>query len=179
MTNLTIRELTAEDIADIANYWLDSEPAFLESLGVDLAKLPSREELTGALHAQLAKPIEERQSYCLIGEADGRAIGHCNTNPTTFGEEAWMHLHLWRPDARRRGLGTRLVRESVKRFFEALHLKRLYSEPMSSNEAPNRTLAKLGFELVKEYVTVPGSICYEQSVKLWLMTRERFAATGP
>lgn len=178
MTTLTIRELTEADIPAIARYWLDSEPEFLESIGVDLAKRPSRDQLADGLRSQLAKPLHERQSYCLIWEADGVAIGHCNTNPTLFGKEAWMHLHLWEARARRRGVGTQLVQGSMGRFFDVLRLERLYCEPMAANAAPNRTVAKLGFELVKEHVTVPGSICSEQAVKLWVMTRERFIASG-
>ena len=42
------------------------------------------------------------------------------------------------------------------------------------NPAPNKTLARVGFEFVKEYVTVPGSINFEQPVNRWEMTREKY-----
>lgn len=41
---------------------------------------------------------------------------------------------------------------------------------MRSNPAPNKTLKKAGFELVKEYVTTPGPINFEQPVKLWCLS---------
>ena len=55
-------------------------------------------------------------------------------------------------------------------FFEKLKLRRLFSEPYALNEAPNKTLKKVGFELVKEYTTIPGSLNFEQPVKRWEMT---------
>jgi RimJ/RimL family protein N-acetyltransferase len=61
-------------------------------------------------------------------------------------------------------------------FFDSLQIKRLYSEPYALNEAPNKTLERAGFELEKEYITTPGSLNFEQPVKRWVMTKERFAA---
>ena len=41
----------------------------------------------------------------------------------------------------------------------------LYAE----NPGPNRTLAKLGFRLIKRYRTVPGIINFEQEVNRYVM----------
>jgi len=35
-------------------------------------------------------------------------------------------------------------------------------------------MEKLGFEFIKEYITVPGWINFEQSVKHWELTLEKF-----
>jgi RimJ/RimL family protein N-acetyltransferase len=172
---LTTREMTAADVPAIARYWLGSDAAHLEGMGVDLAKLPREESLTAGLYEQLSLPVAERHAYCLVWVVDGVAVGHCNTNPTVYGREAWMHLHLWSREHRRRGLGVALLRITLPRLFEALALERLYSEPYAHNPAPHRALERVGFELVKEYVTVPGAINFEQPVKQWCMTRARLA----
>lgn len=64
-------------------------------MGVDVGKMPSEEKLLQMLLEQLNTPIERKTSYGIIWENNGRSIGHCNTNPTVYGKEAKMHLHLW------------------------------------------------------------------------------------
>lgn len=173
-TQLTVRELQETDIDFIASYWMQAEPAALLAMGADQNKMPSRDQFIHMLQGQLKLPLEQKRSYCLIWEANGSPIGHCNTNPTVFGEEAFMHLHLWHKEVRNRNLGTRLVQLSLRHFFEKLQLKRLFSEPYALNPAPNKTLEKAGFRLEKEYVTTPGSLNFEQPVKRWILTREDF-----
>lgn len=85
-----------------------------------------------------------------------------------------MHLHLWKNDLRKTGLGTELVKMTLFYFFEKLNLKILYCEPSALNPAPNKTLKKTGFEFVKEYITTPGFLNFEQKVNLWELTYEKF-----
>ena len=167
MSDFKIRELELQDIPFICDYWLNASPEFLTGMGVDLDKLPTREGLTTVLTSQIAKPNREKQSYALIGVLDGTAIGHCNVNPFEFGKTATMHLHIWNDNNRGRGIGEQLVRQSVQRFFEVLKVDEIYSEPYALNLAPNKTLKKCGFNLIKTYTTIPGSLNFEQKVNRW------------
>lgn len=169
-----VRELTAADIPFIVRYWTESQPAHLAAMGVDLLKVPPAEALAAGLQKQLGVPYEEKSAYCLIAEVDGTAIGHCNTNPTQFGGEAYMHLHLWQGVSRGQGLGSQMVLGALPYFFGNLQLHTLYSQPYARNEAPSRTLQKVGFAFDKEYITVPGSLNFEQPVKRWVLTRARY-----
>jgi RimJ/RimL family protein N-acetyltransferase len=171
---LSVKEIQPTDIDAIAQYWLGAESSFLISMGVDLNKLPTRDQLTRILLEQIKAPIEEKKSYCIIWQVDGKPIGHSNTNPTVFGAEAYMHLHLWDAKVRKRGFGAELVKMTLPYFFENLKLKKLISEPYSLNPAPNKTLQKVGFEFVKEYTTTPGSLNFEQIVKRWELSYEKF-----
>jgi RimJ/RimL family protein N-acetyltransferase len=171
---LSVRELRTEDIDAIADYWLHADRTYLEGMGVDVAKMPRREEWTEMLTGQLATPLKEKQSYALIWEVDGAAVGHSNINKILFGREAYMHLHLWKPQVRKKGYGVQLVRLSLPWFFNRYELQTLYCEPYALNPAPNRLLERAGFHPVKEYVTTPGWINFEQPVRLWAMSREEF-----
>lgn len=171
---LSIRELQHSDIPLFLNYWFGSDESFLKGMGLDVSKLPSREKFASMLETLLATPVEQRMSYCIVWLQDGKPVGHCNTNPTSFGEEAKMHLHLWHSAERRKGLGTELVRMTLPRFFNDLQLKTLWCEPYALNPAPNKTLEKAGFEFIKEHITIPGAFNFEQPVKQWRMTREQF-----
>lgn len=171
---LSVRELRSDDIEAISNYWLGADPAFLEGMGVDLAKLPKREEWHQMLTEQLATPLKEKKSYALIWEVDGQAVGHSNINKIVFGQEAYMHLHIWNPEVRKKGYGVQFIRLSLPYYFTNYELQVLYCEPYALNAAPNRTLKQAGFHPLKEYVTTPGWINFEQPVRLWAMSRKEF-----
>lgn len=171
---LDIRPLELKDIPLIADYWLNSKPKLLEAMGVDLDKLPSRQDLIKGLTAQLDKPLKERQTYALIWLLKGLPIGHCNVNPFTFGEEAYLHLHIWQSTYRGKGIGAQLVQLSIIHFFDKLELKRIISEPYALNPSPNKTLAKLKFKKIKTYRTIPGSLNFEQEVNRWEIQKNQF-----
>lgn len=172
--SLSVREMQKKDIPLIVRYWLKSDPDFLTGMGVDLDKVPKKEALTKMLSAQIETPIPEKTSYALIWMTGNEAVGHSNVNNITFGKEAFMHLHLWQPAHRQKGMGTALVKMSLPCFFEKLKLKTLFCEPYALNPAPNKTLEKVGFEFEKRYRTVPGYLNFEQEVNRWRLTEEQY-----
>ena len=172
--NLSVREIEIPDIELITRYWLNADASFLHNMGVDLSKIPAKEQLQNNLLTQLKTPVGQRNSYCIIWQVDGIPVGHSNTNPTIFGKEAYMHLHLWQNDSRKKGIGLELLKLTLPCFFNTLKLENIYSEPYALNPAPNKTLPKAGFEFVKEYITIPGSLNFEQPVKRWQLSFERF-----
>ena len=171
---LSVRPLQHSDIPLFLGYWFGSDEAFLTGMGVDVSKLPGKIQFAEMLEKLLATPLELRSGYAVVWLKDGEPIGHSNTNPTIFGEEGKMHLHIWQGSERKKGLGTELVKLSVAHFFNILRLKSIICEPYALNPAPNKTLEKAGFEFVKEHVTIPGIFNFEQPVKQWRMTSERW-----
>jgi RimJ/RimL family protein N-acetyltransferase len=170
--SLNVREMNAGDIEDIIDYWLFSTADHLEGMGVDLNKMPDRETWRLMISEQLGQTYEEKKSYCMIWEIDGKSSGHSNVNRIVFGEDAYMHLHLWNDVNRRKGTGSELVKLTLPHFFNKLNLKKIYCEPYSLNPAPNKVLEKLGFRFVKEHYTIPGYLNFEQPVKLWELDRK-------
>lgn len=171
---LSVREIEEKDIPNITNYWLNSDPEFMKGMGVDMSKMPDRNQWMEMLSVQIRQKYEEKKSYCIICLLDGEAIGHSNVNNIVFAKEAFMHLHLWYPDVRKSGMGSQLVKMTLPYFFGNLKLERIYCQPYALNPAPNKTLEKVGFKFVKEYITIPGYLNFEQSVKLWEMSYDDF-----
>jgi RimJ/RimL family protein N-acetyltransferase len=171
---LSVREITNRDVELITNYWTTASSDLLLGMGVDLTKMPSRDQWISLLNEQISLPYKEKKSYCIIWQLDNVAIGHSNINKIIYGEEAFMHLHLWHSVERRKGVGTQLVRMTLPYFFENFKLKKLFCEPYALNRAPNKTLHKAGFKFVKDYVTTPGWINFEQKVNLWELSRKEF-----
>jgi RimJ/RimL family protein N-acetyltransferase len=172
--NSSVREIQERDISLIIDYWLNADKLFLLNMGVDINKMPSKEEWQNMLLAQISQPYENKNSYCIIWQVNGTPVGHSNVNKIVFREEAYMHLHLWKNEFRKTGFGTELVSMTLPYFFENLNLKKLYCEPYALNPAPNKTLKKTGFEFVKEYITTPGFLNFEQKVNLWELSYEKF-----
>ncbi|MGB0432596.1 MAG: GNAT family N-acetyltransferase [Bacteroidia bacterium] len=171
---IELRDLAQNDIEPIANYWLQSDQDFLIAMGVDLNKIPTRNELTKMLEGQLNLPDKNKASLALIIEVNGKAIGHCNVNEISFGKSAKMHLHLWSSQNRKLGLGTEMVKRSVPQFFRRLQLKTLWCEPAANNPAPNKTLKKLGFNFVKKHKCIPGYLCFEQEANLYKLSKDDY-----
>lgn len=175
---LSARELESRDIPVLTSYWVDADDDHLLAMGVALGKMMPREQWYAMLSKQLEQAYQDKQSYCIIWESDGQAIGHCNVNKVVFGKEAYMHLHLWHKDARLQGRGAALVKMSLPYFFKNLELQELFCEPYALNPAPNKTLAKVGFTFIKEYNTVPGFLNFEQAVNLWQLRKADFEKMG-
>jgi RimJ/RimL family protein N-acetyltransferase len=114
---------------------------------------------------------EERRGYGVLWELDGAAIGFSTAEPIDFGHEAYMHLHILRPELRRRGLGTKLVRLTARHYFAVLELKRLFCQPNALNEAPNRALQAAGFRYVRSHEVAPTPINPPQLTTLWVLER--------
>ncbi len=172
--SLSVREIEIQDIALVTSYWRNADKLHLENMGVDINKLPTEEQFTTYLKAQCEAPIEQKESYCIIWQKNNVPVGHSNTRPTFFGKEAFMHLHLWDKGTRARGMGYELVKLTLPYFFENLKLKGLFCEPYALNTAPNRTIEKVGFEFINEYNTTPGSFNFEQPVKRWHLSYEKY-----
>jgi len=175
---LSVREMHRSDIELITAYWLTAEPEFLRGMGVDLTKIPSKGGWLEMLNEQLSQSYPDKKSYCLIWTVDDEPMGHSNVNKIKFGKEAYMHLHIWNAGIRKKGYGVQLVKKSLPYFFNNLKLRTLYCEPYALNPAPNKVLEKVGFSFVKEYQTTPGWINFEQPVKLWELTLEKFSKSN-
>jgi RimJ/RimL family protein N-acetyltransferase len=171
MSQLAVRELTVADIIPLLNYWYTATPEYLMSMGADINLLPKRKDFEASLKKQLETDYPYKQAYAIIWLMDGNAVGHCNVNKIDFGNEAHMHLHMWNPHSRKKGMGAELVKMSLPFFFKNLQLIKLICEPYSKNIAPNKTLAKAGFTFIKNYVTTPGALNFEQEVSRWEVLR--------
>jgi RimJ/RimL family protein N-acetyltransferase len=168
---LTVREMKLSEVGLIINYFHQSSPEHLNTLGVDPTRLPDPVKWQERYVYEYSQPIEKRKAFLVIWDSDQGPIGFSTADKIVYGEEAYMHLHIVNPDQRQIGNGTKCVKESVKIYFETLNLQRLFCEPNAFNIAPNRTLQRAGFRYVKTHETVPGPLNYHQAVTRWVLER--------
>src|SRR5580765_2327894 len=160
-----------EEYELMLDYFYKADDPFLRGMGVDRLKLPEKEKWLDALLADHEKPDRERDRFYLVWIFRGTRVGHSSINKIVFGDEAFIHLHLWNSQSRRAGLGTEFVRRSAIFYFERFNLQKLVCEPRAENPAPNRVLEKLGFAFVRRHRTTPGVIAYEQDVNRYELRR--------
>ena len=168
----------AADYAGVLDYFLGADESYLRGMGVDPQRLPQRAAWLARLLPDLTRPDEHKQTFYLGWDYQGRRVGHCNVNQLLYGECAYVHLHLWDAQIRRAGLGTELLRRSIRVFFQRFDLQSLYCEPYAENAAPNRVLTKAGFRWLKRYRTTPGLINFEQEVNRYVMDRSAVGDLG-
>lgn len=170
--NLTVREWQPHDIENIVDYFYKAEVNYIRGMGADKSKLPAREIWVGELDLEHEKLFQEKGNYYIIWEIDNKAIGHSNINNIKFGKSATMHLHIWNDDHRKSGHGLVFLKQTIPFYFKNFQLEKLICEPYAENPAPNRTLKKLGFELIGRFYTTPGKINFPQWVNRYQMTVE-------
>jgi RimJ/RimL family protein N-acetyltransferase len=169
--SLAVREMGIDEVDLIIDYFHGSTREHLDLLGVDPQLLPVPDHWRAWYRSEYSRPGEERSTALGIWELDGAPVGFSTADQITFGEEAYMHLHVVDPDKRRSGIGTRCVRDTVEFYFSRLALKRLFCSPNAFNVAPNRTLQAAGFRYLKTHMTIPGPINYRQAVTEWVLER--------
>ncbi len=170
---LTVREIQANEIEKIVNYFVNADNEFLKAMGADKSKLPEKNEWIEKMEYEFKKSYREKEFYYIIWLFDNQAIGHSNINNIEFGKSATMHLHLWNNDKRKSGLGLDFLRLTLSYYFENFELEKLICEPFSKNMAPNKVLKNLGFELIRTYDTTPGWINFHQTVNRYELQKEQ------
>lgn len=163
----------------IVDYFLQADKDFLVYMGVDIAKLPGRQEWLDILDADFALKTREKKFFYIIWLLDNQPVGHSNINKIEYANEAYMHLHLWQSPLRQKGIGLKFLQLAIPIFFDIFKLKNLFCEPSAANPAPNRALEKLGFDLIRSYHTIPGWINSYQAVNKWCLSREKFESLFP
>jgi RimJ/RimL family protein N-acetyltransferase len=169
--NLRVREMRPEEAVLVIEYFHSATPEYLELLGVDPTRLPSRQAWAERFQNLFSTPIERRHAYFVIWLLEERSIGFSMCDKISYGEQANMHLHVLSADYRQRGIGATCVRQSVKIYFEVLKIKTLFCEPNALNVGPNRTVQKAGFKYLKTHWTVPGPFNYHHAVTRWVIER--------
>lgn len=168
-SGLQVREMQLAEVQIRIDYFHNASDEQLLKLGVDRALLPSPQAWRQWYEADYARPIQQRENYSLLWLLDDEIVGFSSTDQISFGEQAFMHLHIVDPGRRRAGLGAQFVQQSAAAYFQALHLQRLYCQPNAFNTAPNRTLQRAGFQYVFTAKLTPSPINYLQPVTRWVL----------
>ena len=171
---LTVRPMREDEYSLMIRYFVDASDEFLLGMGVDIEKLPDHDTWLERLLQNHAKPDEEKDLFYVTWLKDDHPVGHGNMTKLEYGKHGFMHLHLWHETTRKQGLATQFLLETISIYFDRFDLQSVFSEPNAHNPGPNRTLPKLGFQLVTTEDTTPGVINLFQTVNRWKVDRAEF-----
>jgi RimJ/RimL family protein N-acetyltransferase len=170
--NRTIQPMDLSQAELMIDYFLSADDDFLRGMGADPNKLPQADNWIHVLEEDFSRPFETKRLYYITWMADDVPIGHSNINNIVFGQEAFVHLHIWQSQHRRSGSAEFYLASSIERYFEQFDLKKLCCEPFADNLAPNKVLPKVGFQLIRSYEATPGTINFHQRVNRWELERK-------
>ena len=168
---LIVRPMLAAEADLIIDYFHNATPQFLNSLGVDPARLPTRERWRERYDHEFGLGVEQRKSFLVLWALDATPIGFSTADKIVIGDQAFMHLHIFEAGRRQQGHGAALVRQTANLYFATLRINDLYCEPYALNVAPNRTLQKAGFKYLMTHECVPGPLQFHQPVNRWVLRR--------
>lgn len=172
----TLRDLREDDIEAIVCYWHDSEPEYLESLGVDLNKLKNRDATAAVFRASLKGQRGRYDRATLVFAHDDKAVGYTNINYKDGGV-AYAHVHVIYPEYRNIGFVSKLFETGVRVFLTEFPTNELRFQTNAVNRRINRYLEKLGMSIWQtEYVANPDGMARPGTYHLYIVDRQRFVA---
>ena len=165
---------SSDDFQGMIDYFLGGDEAFKRGMGIEPGKLLSRVDWLRSALEDFERPDAQKQRFCIAWCQAEHVVGHSSISHIEYGQSAHCHLHLWNPALRGAGLGPKFLRQSIDIYFNRFELKVLASEPYAHNPGPSSLLPKLGFRQVRQYITTPTSMCFEQLVTRFELNRQKW-----
>ncbi len=178
---VTVRDLDEADIPAVMDYWFRSPPAFLESMGVDLARMPQEgpfeESLRKRIREAAAADVSKLNTLAIL--LDGRPVGMHTINPLVEGDHGIFHAHLWSAESRGRGIALRSYPLACRLFLRRFDLMRILFKTPARNTGAIRVKEKLGIRFVGDELVDFGVIRAGTPAKVFELTREEAEALWP
>ncbi|MNS64575.1 hypothetical protein D3C72_977090 [compost metagenome] len=176
-----IRDLELGDLQHILNYWFHSPEGFVESMGVDLAKMPTESEMNEHLtkRLQVNATLEKSRLNALVILHDNRPIGFHTLVPFTEGESGVFHAHIWQADMRKKGVGYHSYPKACLLFMERFKLQKIIFKTPEQNIGAIKVKEKLGIRCIGEEVIGFDIIKYGTIGKVFELTRDEAIQKWP
>ena len=174
LDTVSVRDFEVQDIAHVLKYWFHSPLGFVESMGVDLTKLPKesdmKEHLTKRLHLNSTLKVSKLNALAILYK--GQPIGFHTLVPIVEGEFGVFHAHIWQTDMRQKGVGFYSYPKACKVFIERFNLQKILFKTPIQNIGAVKVKEKLGIRCIGEEV-IGFDIIKEGTLgKVFELTRE-------
>lgn len=136
-----LRDLAAEDIDAIVQYWFTSGDEFLEFMGVDRSRLGTTKQTHDRFLRAVRTGDSNQKSITLAIVLNSGFAGYTLLNRYTP-ETNYSHWHITVPQLRGAGLSTALYPYRIKAYFDLVPIERLIHQTRTRNTAVNRMLDK-------------------------------------
>lgn len=170
-----LRDLGAEDIPAIVEYWLKSPSEFLAFMGVDRERLGSEADITKRLSHAIRTGEAEQANIALGITLDKRLAGYTLLNRYSP-EKNYSHWHIIVPELRAKGISTSLYPLRIKSYFDVAPISRLIHQTRTTNVAVNRMLDKFVPISETKQIENPDGVALPGEFHLRYVSREDVSA---
>ncbi|MBI4237590.1 MAG: GNAT family N-acetyltransferase [Deltaproteobacteria bacterium] len=168
-----VRLLEAADVLRIAAYWHDpAQQADHAARGSDLTKLLPPAELAAVYAGEIGQDLRTASRVTFVIEWGGEPVANVSVMNLNTQRDTQVHCHVWRPEQRRRGIGSAVLHDVLQTIFNTCPVTTLVFEPSRHNLPINRLVQKCGFRPVKTYRTQPSPMTRVMEVHRYEITRE-------
>lgn len=169
-----LRDFSNTDIVLFLDYIYHSPAGFMDSIAVDLNKMPSEVDMSEILRVKCGQNggLTPSKMNWLTILYNGEAIGFHSIDNIIEGDDGIFHAHLWKQDMRQLGLGGYTYPIACKIFFERFNLRRILFKTPIQNMGAIRVKEKLGIRQIGEEVIDFGAIKDNTTAKVFEITRE-------
>lgn len=170
---VTVRDIELQDIGPIADYWHDSDSEYLESIGVDINKIVSRDITISTFESALPNIRGDQDRIVLIFEVDNKIIGYTNVNFNQTGDP-FAHVHITDYKYRNKGIIPSVFFKVITVFYDYFNIKKLYLQTNIKNKKINNLLFKKNITNIKtEYISKPDGMGAIGTYNLFSCSREQ------
>ncbi|CAG9226055.1 hypothetical protein VI03_05025 [Burkholderia vietnamiensis] len=147
LPDIRVDDFAEQDIGPCLDYWYRSPPALMESMNVDVDKLPSEQRMRELLTILVRRACDGvAPAPILTIRHIGEAIGVHELTHLDPGRSAVMHAHIWQARYRGAGIGPVSYLAAMRIFFDRFDLESIRFETPAENVSAQRVKSKLGIE---------------------------------
>ena len=175
---ISVRDLSEEDVPHIINYWFYSPKGFIEAMGVDLAKLPTEDEMAMSLYEKIKtnKNSSNSKLNAVVICFQGEPIGFHTIFPLVESDYGIFHAHIWNPAFRGKGIALCSYPKACQVFFERFGLRKILFKTPIQNIGAIRVKEKLGIPCIGQEAINFGIIKNGTVAKVFELTRSNLQA---
>lgn len=170
---VVLRDMEEADVQSIVNYWYGNDPAYLQSLGVDLKKLVSKDEIERRLLSSISEGASNRTRAYFIVSSGRELVAYTNLNFRSA-DEAVAHFHILKRGIRSKAVAYHLFVEAIKTFFNLFPITVVVMQTSPENERINHFLQKFGLTHRKERLSDPDGMARAGEFNVYEIRREAY-----
>lgn len=181
ISQVALRDLRESDIPLILGYWFHSPPGYIASMGVDVSKMPSEDEMRKSLRNKVKtnRRLLHSKLNALVILVNREPIGFHTLTSVKEGDSGIFHAHICKKELRGQGIGLQSYPEACRIFMERFDLQKIHFKTPLQNIGAIRVKEKLGIRCVGEE-TLNFDIIKEGTLgKIFELTRQECFASRP
>lgn len=166
-----LRDLAADDIPAIVDYWLQSPTEFLDAMGIDRARLGTAEEIRQRFVTAIRNGDSAQSRIAWAITIEQRLAGYTLLN--RYSDEVnYSHWHIILPELRARGISSALYPHRIKTYFDLTPMTRLIHQTRTRNAGVNRMLDRFVPVAETKYIEKPDGVALPGEFHVRYVRRE-------